>query len=367
LSAEGTIRDDIAALARKHGFDTFGIAPAGSDPTRSANLREWLAEGMEGEMGWMAREPEKRATPQALWPEAKSVIMLGANYGVEGDPLVSLGARSRATLALYAIRRDYHDVIKSRLKAFARDLVVTAGGAVKVFVDTAPVMEKPLAASAGLGWQGKHTVLVSRSHGNWLFLGAVFSTLAIPPDEPEPDHCGRCRRCLDICPTDAFPAPYRLDPRRCIAYLTIEHKGTIPRDLRGRFGNRVFGCDDCLEVCPWNRFARLGRLMQSHARADLAEPELVALLALDEAAFKAQFAGTSLWRSKRRGLLRNACVALGNVGDASTIPALETAARDPEPLIAEHARWALREVQRRVGGGGPGAQERGMPEPERGG
>jgi epoxyqueuosine reductase len=341
LSATPALRETVANLAKAHGFDAFGIAPASEDPARSVNLNAWLAEGMQGEMGWMARDPDKRATPETLWPDARSVIMLGVTYAADGDPLVALRHRDRATLALYAMRRDYHDVIKSRLKAFARDLVAREGGQVKVFVDTAPVMEKPLAARAGLGWQGKHTVLVSRRHGNWLFLGAVYSSLSIPPDEPEPDHCGRCRRCLDICPTDAFPAPYRLDPRRCIAYLTIEHKGPIPRDLRGRFGNRVFGCDDCLAICPWNKFAEASRDARLALRGDLVGLRLADLARLDDAAFRALFAGTPIKRTGRDRFLRNVLIAIGNSGDVSLAPVAIERLDDAAPLVRAMAVWAL--------------------------
>lgn len=340
-------RGQLLTLAKTHGFDTLGIAPAGDDPARFARLESWLAAGNEGEMAWMAREPEKRAQPRNLWPDVRSVILLGTNYGVEGNPLVALEHRTRATLALYGMRKDYHDIIKSRLKAFARDLIATAGGDVKVFVDTAPVMEKPLAAKTALGWQGKHTVLVSREFGNWLLLGAVYTTLDLEPDQPETDHCGRCRRCLDICPTDAFPAPYRLDPRRCIAYLTIEHKGTIPRDLRAGFGNRVFGCDDCLAVCPWNKFARAAHDMKLALREDLVGMPLADLAALDDAGFRALFAGTPIKRTGRDRFLRNVLIAIGNSGDAGLLPAVEPRLGDASPLVRGMAVWALRQLSPR--------------------
>lgn len=341
MSAPAAVRERIAALAERHGFDCWGIAPAKADPVHAERLAAWLAAGMEGEMGWMAREPEKRASPETLWPEARSVIMLGVNYGIDGDPQVSLRHRHRATLALYAMRRDYHDIIKSRLKAFARDFVAENGAGVKVFVDTAPVMEKPLAAAAGLGWQGKHTVLVSRSHGNWLLLGAVYTTLDIAPDAPEPDHCGRCRRCLDICPTDAFPEPYRLDPRRCIAYLTIEHKGPIPRDLRAAFGNRVFGCDDCLAACPWNKFARASRDAKLALRGELVGLRLADLARLDDAAFRALFAGTPIKRTGRDRFLRNVLIAIGNSGDPRLVEAARERLEDAAPPVRAMAVWAL--------------------------
>ncbi|MCA1951608.1 MAG: tRNA epoxyqueuosine(34) reductase QueG [Hyphomicrobiales bacterium] len=341
MSAGAAGRDLITALARAHGFDVAGVAAATAAPQRLADLTAWLAAGMQGEMGWMTRDPEKRAAPDALWPEARSVIMLGVNYAMAGDPMARLARRDRATLAVYAMRRDYHDVIKSRLKEFARALVAQAGGDVKVFVDTAPVMEKPLAVEAGLGWQGKHTVLVSREFGNWLFLGAVFTTLAIAPDAPEPDHCGSCRRCLSICPTDAFPAPYRLDPRRCISYLTIEHKGPIPRDLRARFGNRVFGCDDCLAVCPWNKFAVASRDARLALREDLDGLRLADLARLDDAAFRALFAGTPIKRTGRDRFLRNVLIAIGNSGDAALVPVAMERLDDAAPLVRAMAVWAL--------------------------
>jgi len=334
-------RETLLALARAHGFDTLGIAPADDDPDRFARLENWLAEGNEGEMAWMAREPEKRAQPRNLWPDVRSVILLGTNYGVEGDPMVALQHKDRATLALYGMRKDYHDVIKSRLKAFARDLIASAGGDVKVFVDTAPVMEKPLAAKTALGWQGKHTVLVSREFGNWLLLGAVYTTLDLAPDAPETDHCGRCRRCLDACPTDAFPAPYTLDPRRCIAYLTIEHKGVIPRDLREGFGNRVFGCDDCLAVCPWNKFARAAQDLKLALRKDLIGLRLADLAALDDTAFRDLFAGTPIKRTGRDRFLRNVLIAIGNSGDAGLLPVAEARLDDASPLVRGMAVWAL--------------------------
>jgi epoxyqueuosine reductase len=338
---ETVTRARLTDLARLHGFDALGIAPAGGAPERLPRLEAWLADGNAGEMDWMAREPEKRATPQALWPEVRSVIMLGTNYGIEGDPLVSLQHKDRASLALYGLRKDYHDVIKARLKAFARDLIAEAGGEVKVFVDTAPVMEKPLAAETRLGWQGKHTVLVSRDFGNWLLLGAIYTTLALKPDAPEKDRCGNCRRCLDACPTDAFPAPYELDPRRCIAYLTIEHKGAIPRELRAGFGNRVFGCDDCLAVCPWNKFAQAAHDTKLALKGDLVGLKLADLAGLDDAAFRALFAGTPIKRTGRDRFLRNVLIAIGNSGDPSLIPVAEARLTDGSPLVRSMAVWAL--------------------------
>jgi epoxyqueuosine reductase len=292
-------------------------------------------------MDWMAETAPRRADPHTLWPDVRSIILLGMNYGPDCDPLEDLDKRDRATISVYARNRDYHDVIKGRLKELAGFLVARAGGDVKVFVDTAPVMEKPLAEAAGLGWQGKHTVLVSREFGSWLFLGAIFTTAEFPPDAPESDHCGSCRRCLDICPTDAFPAPYQLDARRCISYLTIEHKGHIDRELRPGIGNRIFGCDDCLAVCPWNKFAQTGREAKLRQREDLSALPLTELAGLDDAAFRARFAGTPIKRTGRDRFLRNVLIAIGNSG----MPALAQPARarlgDESPLVRAMAVWAL--------------------------
>ncbi|CUA90457.1 epoxyqueuosine reductase [Chelatococcus sambhunathii] len=292
-------------------------------------------------MAWMADRADERADPARLWPQVRSILLLGMNYGPAEDPLANLARPERATISVYARNRDYHDIIKGKLKQVASLLASVGGADVKVFVDTAPVMEKPLAEAAGLGWQGKHTVLVSRTFGNWLFLGAIFTTAELPPDAPEKDHCGSCRRCLDICPTAAFPAPYVLDARRCISYLTIEHRGPIPRDLRALMGNRVFGCDDCLAVCPWNKFAREAREARLAARPDLTAPSLAALAGLDEAAFRQLFAGSPIKRTGRERFIRNVLVAIGNSG----LPALaESALRlldEPSALIRGTAVWAL--------------------------
>ncbi len=290
----------------------------------------------------------RRAAPQALWPEVRSVVMLGTNYAPECDPLATLALKDRGNISVYARHRDYHDLIKGRLKQLGSWLAAQAPESdLKVFVDTAPVMEKPLAQAAGLGWQGKHTNLVSREAGSWLFLGALFTDLVLEPDQAETDHCGQCRACLDACPTDAFPQPYLLDARRCISYLTIEHKGHIPVEFRAAIGNRIYGCDDCLAACPWNRFAREGKLMKAHAQKDLEQPDLLELLSLDDAQFKSRFANSPILRTKRRGFLRNVCVALGNTGGKSALPALEKSAHDTEPLIVEHARWAISEIEAR--------------------
>ncbi|MFM8748761.1 tRNA epoxyqueuosine(34) reductase QueG [Rhabdaerophilum sp.] len=331
----------LPELVVKHGFSTFGIAPAKAPPEREARLRHWLSIGAQGEMEWMAREPEKRASPAGLWPEAQGVIMLGLNHAPEFDPLALLENREAGALAAYAVRRDYHDVIKGRLKALAVDFVARTGAAVKVFVDTAPVLEKPLAAEAGLGWQGKHTVLVSREFGNWLFLGAIYTTLPLEPDPPEKDHCGSCRRCIDICPTDAFPAPYQVDARRCIAYLTIEHKGAIAREFRAKIGNRIFGCDDCIAVCPWNKFAQGARDARLATRKDLLHKPLVEYAMLDDAGFRALFAGTPIKRTGRDRFLRNVLIGIGNSGNPALAASAEPHLDDPHPLVRGAAVWAL--------------------------
>ena len=309
-------------------------------PLAAPRLREFLAAGAHGDMGWMANA-ERRGEPRVLWPDVRSIVMLGINYGPDDDPLAILKERTRGAISVYARGDDYHDLIKSRLKQIGRWLIDRAGGDVKVFVDTAPVMEKPLAAAAGLGWQGKHTNLVSRQFGSWLFLGAIFTTLELPPDEPERDHCGQCRACLDICPTAAFPAPYRLDARRCISYLTIEHKGQIPRELRPLIGNRIYGCDDCLAVCPWNKFAVAGREVKLAARAVLRAPPLAELVRLDDAGFRTLFAKSAVKRVGRARFVRNVLIAIGNSGDASLAAEAERLLDDESPLVRGAAIWAL--------------------------
>lgn len=293
-------------------------------------------------MGWMAETAERRADPRALWPQAQSIVMLGVNYGAEENPLAALQRPDRGAISLYARRRDYHETIKGRLKQLAGFLLSRAGGGeVKVFVDTAPVMEKPLAQAAGLGWQGKHTNLVSRRFGSWLFLGAIFTDLPLAPDPPEGDHCGSCRKCLDICPTDAFPAPYRLDARRCIAYLTIEHQGPIPRELRASIGNRIFGCDDCLAVCPWNKFAARSCDAKLALRPELDSPPLAALAALDDAGFRALFSGAPVKRLGHARFLRNVAIAIGNSGDPRLAESLRPLLGHASPLARGAAVWAL--------------------------
>ena len=304
-------------------------------------LARFIADGFHGDMDWLAASPARRGDPRTLWRDVCSIVMLGVNYGPGHDPLAILKERERGAISVYAQGDDYHEVIKPRLKTLARWLVEKAGGDVKVFVDTAAVMEKPLAASGGLGWQGKHTNLVSRRFGSWLFLGAIFTTLDLPPDAAETDHCGQCRACLDVCPTAAFPAPYRLDARRCISYLTIEHKGPIPRELRPLMGNRIYGCDDCLAVCPWNKFATLGRDAKLAAREALVAPRLDELARLDETAFRALFAKSPVKRTGRDRFVRNVLIAIGNSGEPALAAAAEARLDDASPLVRGAAVWAL--------------------------
>ncbi len=317
----------------------MAIAAPDAAPLAKERLRQFLAEGAHGDMAWMA--DERRGVPHALWADVRAVILLGFNYGPDRDPRAVLEKPGRAAISVYAQGDDYHDVIKPRLKRLARWLLATAGGNVKVFVDTAALMEKPLAAAAGIGWQGKHTNLVSREFGSWLFIGAIFTTLPLEPDAAERDHCGTCRACLDVCPTAAFPAPYRLDARRCISYLTIEHKGPIARELRPLVGNRVYGCDDCLAVCPWNKFARAGREAKLAARTALREPELRELARLDDAAFRALFAKTAIKRTGRDRFVRNVLIAIGNSADPALASEAERLLSDHSPLVRGAAVWAL--------------------------
>ena len=335
------IKTALAAQARAQGFDAIGVTRPDSLGAAKPYFERFIAQGHHGDMDWLASTAARRTDPHVLWPEARAVIMLGMNYGPDRDPLDILKERALGAISVYAQGDDYHDLIKSRLKAIARWLVANGGGDVKVFVDTAAVMEKPLAASAGLGWQGKHTNLVSREHGSWLFLGAIFTTLRFAPDEPEIDHCGTCRACLDICPTDAFPAPYRLDARRCISYLTIEHKGPIPRELRPLMGNRIYGCDDCLSVCPWNKFAQAGREAKLSARDVLRAPALSDLARLDDAAFRALFAKSPVKRTGRDRFVRNVAIAIGNSADAALAADAERLLDDASPLVRGAAVWAL--------------------------
>ncbi len=335
------LKQAVLDRARDEGFSVARIAAADAIPEAPAQLQAWLDAGHHGEMGWMADRITERADPRALWSGVRSVVMLGMSYAPDGDPLATLAETDKATISLYARRRDYHDVIKGKLKSVAGLLAARGGADVKVFVDTAPVMEKPLAQAAGLGWQGKHTVLVSREHGSWLFLGAIYTTAELPPDAPEADHCGTCRRCLEICPTDAFPAPYRLDARRCIAYLTIEHPGHIDSSLRPGIGNRVFGCDDCLAVCPWNKFAAEARETRLALKGDLDALPLAELAALDDAAFRRLFAGTPVKRTGRDRFIRNVLIAIGNSGLPELAASAEALVVDPSPLVRAMAVWAL--------------------------
>ncbi|RUW57405.1 tRNA epoxyqueuosine(34) reductase QueG [Mesorhizobium sp. M7A.F.Ca.US.008.03.1.1] len=335
------LRALIDAEAQRAGFDAVAVTAPDAIPLAPARLAEFVADGFHGSMGWIAETLQRRAEPTALWPQVRSIIVLAMNYGPDHDPLGVLAKRDRGAISVYAQNRDYHDVMKGRLKEIAGKIVARAGGDVKVFVDTAPVMEKPLAEAAGLGWQGKHTNLVSREHGSWLFLGTIFTTAELVPDRAEIDHCGSCRACLDACPTDAFPAPYRLDARRCISYLTIENKGPIPHEFRGKIGNRIYGCDDCLAACPWNKFARAASEAKLAARDDLREPPLADLLGLDDPAFRAFFSGSPIKRIGRDRFVRNVLIAAGNSGDASLSGAVCALLDDTSPLVRGAAIWAL--------------------------
>ncbi|UXC90386.1 tRNA epoxyqueuosine(34) reductase QueG [Sphingobium sp. RSMS] len=332
----------LKAEALRLGFAACAIAPANAAPRSAERLRQWLDAGHHGEMLWMEERAGQRGSPQGLWPDVRSVVMLGMSYAPGRDPLALADVPDRGRISVYAQGRDYHDVVKKGLKSLARWLVEQHPGALKVFVDTAPVMEKPLAEAAGLGWQGKHSNLVSRAHGSWLFLGAIYSEIALAPDAPEKDHCGSCTACQAACPTDAFPAPYMVDARRCISYLTIEHKGPIPEEFRAGIGNRIYGCDDCLAVCPWNKFADAAAANRAFVgRAELAAPELGDLLALDDAGFREIFSGSSIKRIGRNRMVRNAAIAAGNSGDRRLADRLRALVADDDPVVAEAARWAL--------------------------
>jgi len=337
------LRQKLIEQARAEGFAKVGITRPDAVPRISDRLAEFVGNGWHGDMGWMAERMHWRGDPAALWPEARSVIMLAELYSPEHDPREVLRHPDKGAVSVYAQNRDYHDIVKKRLKRLGRWLIEEAGpdAEIKVFVDTAPVMEKPLAAAAGLGWQGKHTNLLARDLGNWFFLGAIFTTLELAPDTPAADHCGACTACLDACPTQAFPAPYRLDARRCISYLTIEHKGPVDEALRPALGNRIYGCDDCLAACPWNKFAQTASEARYLARDDLAAPDLAALAALDDAAFREKFSGSPIKRIGRARFLRNVAYAIGNSGDSQLSQAVRPLAADPDPVLAEAARWAL--------------------------
>ncbi|MEI4232799.1 tRNA epoxyqueuosine(34) reductase QueG [Roseovarius sp. D22-M7] len=335
------LKQRLVAQALAEGFDDCRLCrpwDVGHVPER---LAAFLARGYHGQMDWLEARSDWRGAPQVLWPEARTVIMLGESYTPKEDPLAGLAKRDCGNVSVYARNKDYHDTVKKRLKRLARWLIAEAGGEVKVFVDTAPVPEKPLAEAAGLGWQGKHTNLVSRHLGSWFFIGSVFTTLELDTDPAEVDHCGSCRACLDICPTDAFPATYQLDARRCISYLTIEHKGPVDEALRPALGNRIYGCDDCLAVCPWNKFAVEAREVKYHARPDLVSPPLAELARLDDAGFRARFSGSPIKRIGRDRFVRNVLYAIGNSGDRALRPVAQGLCEDADAAVRDAARWAV--------------------------
>jgi epoxyqueuosine reductase len=340
-STSEALKTVVREEARALGFDACGFASAEAPWAAGAHLAAFIADGRHGEMAWMEETAERRSHPRILWPDARSAIVLGVNYGPDADPLEALAHKDRAAISVYAQGDDYHDLIKKRLKALARALVARTGCDLKVFVDTAPLMEKPLAQRAGLGWQGKHTNLVSRDFGSWLFLGVILTTLVLEPDAESGEHCGACRACLDICPTGAFPAPFQLDARKCISYLTIEHAGPIPEAYRSALGNRVYGCDDCLAVCPWNKFAAVARESALHARDSLRGPALGELAALDDAAFRALFSKSPIKRIGRDRFVRNVLYAIGNSADAGLAGAASALLDDPSEGVRDAARWAL--------------------------
>lgn len=335
------IKRDLACEAKRLGFDVIRVTSAKLSDKSSDAFDAFVSAGYHGDMDWMADTADRRRSPRALWSGANSIVSVAVNYGPDSDPLEMLKQTDRGVISVYARSKDYHDVVKKRLKALARWLIERAGGDLKVFVDTAPVLEKPVAQQAGLGWQGKHTNLVSRDFGSWLFLGEIFTTLSLPPDEPELDHCGSCQACMDVCPTSAFPAPYRLDARRCISYLTIEHKGHIPREFRPLMGNRVYGCDDCLAVCPWNKFAQNRTLPDLMPRLELTAPRLVELAQLDDATFRTVFAGTPIKRIGRDRFVRNVLIAIGNAKNKGALPIIERLCSDTSVLVRVAAVWAL--------------------------
>jgi epoxyqueuosine reductase len=335
-----SLEQALKAEAARLGFVSCGIT--GAATSHAAALENWLESGSHGDMDWMEARKEQRASPQGLWPEAQSVIALGMSYAPATAPI---DVPSRGRISVYAQGGDYHDTVKKALKALARWLVAETGCALKVFVDTAPVMEKPLGQAAGLGWQGKHTNLVSPDHGSWLFLGAIFTSLALVPDGPQRDQCGSCTACQSACPTDAFPEPYRLDAKRCISYLTIEHKGPIPLEFRKAIGNRIYGCDDCLAACPWNKFAQTAAAHKAFLpRAELVAPRLADLLVLDDASFRTVFAGSPIKRIGRDRMVRNAAIAAGNSGDATLVAPLEHLRADMSDIVRDAALWALAEL-----------------------
>jgi epoxyqueuosine reductase len=344
LKNPAQIKSELIARAREEGFDVVGVAHPDSIPDAAPHLRKWIAEQHHGDMVWMETYANRRAHPNALWEDARTVVMFGLNYGPDRDPREILEQKMRAAISVYAQGDDYHDLIKGKLKRLGQWLAHRTGEDLKVFVDTAPLMEKPLAQAAGLGWQGKHTNLVSRERGSWLFLGAMLTALELPIDARETDHCGSCRACLDVCPTDAFPAPYQLDARRCISYLTIEHKGPIPREFRKAIGNRIYGCDDCLAVCPWNKFASESRERKLAAREENRAPALAELAALDDAAFRARFSKSPIKRSGRERFVRNVLIAIGNSETSSLVPHVIARLDDASPLVRGAAVWAVSQL-----------------------
>ncbi|KRS19393.1 tRNA epoxyqueuosine(34) reductase QueG [Roseovarius indicus] len=335
------LKQRLVSQALAEGFDACRVCRPWDVPQVPGRLAEFLDKGRHGQMGWLAERSHWRGAPQVLWPEARSVIVLGESYTPDVNPMATLGQPEVGTVSVYARNKDYHDTVKKRLKRLARWLIAEGGGDVKVFVDTAPVPEKPLGQAAGLGWQGKHTNLLSRELGNWFFIGSVFTTLELETDPAESDHCGSCRACLDVCPTEAFPAPYQLDARRCISYLTIEHKGPVDEELRAKMGNRIYGCDDCLAVCPWNKFAVEAREVRYHAREDLTAPRLAELAVLDDAAFRERFSGSPIKRIGRDRFVRNVLYAIGNSGVPGLRPVAQDLCEDPDATVADAARWAV--------------------------
>ena len=341
MTVADTLKSELIDQAHAEGFDLCRICRPWDIPDVPQRLHDFLYKGRHGQMSWLAERTEWRGNPAALWPEAKSVIMLGESYRPDHDPRDILDHPEKGAISVYAQNKDYHDLVKKRLKRLARWLIAQAGGEVKVFVDTAPVPEKPLGQAAGLGWQGKHTNLVSRDLGNWFFIGSVFTTLDIPSDPREVDHCGSCRSCLDACPTDAFPAPYQLDARRCISYLTIEHHGPVDVELRPLLGNRIYGCDDCLAACPWNKFAVEAREIRYRARHDLIAPDLIELAGLDDAAFRAKFSGSPIKRIGRNRFVRNVLYAIGNSNSPAGLGVAQDLTHDPDPTVRDAALWAI--------------------------
>lgn len=340
MTAASTLKDALRIEADRLQLDCLAITTPDAIPYAAARLEQFIREGRHGSMSWLAEKADRRGSPRALWPEVRSVIMVGQSYAPATNPLDALADKDRAIISVYARGKDYHDVLKSRIRQLAQFLAKTSRADVKIFVDTAPLMEKPLAAAAGIGWQGKHTNLVSRTHGSWLFLGAILTTAELPPDAPEVDHCGSCQRCIDVCPTAAIPAPFQLDARRCLAYLSIEHKGHIPLEFRVPMGNRVFGCDDCLAVCPWNKFAAATREMRFAGKDETTNPPLVDILALSDGAFRARFAGTPVKRTGRNRVIRNALIAAANSGNADYLSAVTALLADHSSVVRAMAVWA---------------------------